>query len=302
MSLGGGQQSPISGGDKYSQIMELMRLKQAMTPSSYTGGYNAMPSAVYATPSNYYDELLLRQQQLANANRGGGGGDRDVSDGFVSESPMAGRGPSTFGGNLALALDAYGNALGGFLPGGFLANMAAQAMLPSVTVNEARANQARLAELVAANPTYGGGGYGTPVGSGGYGVTSATGAGIASNPMSVDPATAQGQQSYGGPESSDLGGYSSPAGSDSGSSGAFGGGFGDGDFGGGDGLWAKGGRVTKNRLHGPDPMGPDDGFGGLDDGEFVIKKSAVNKYGIELMNAINAGKISKGKLRGLLEG
>ncbi len=284
MSLGGGQQSPISGSDKYSQIMELMRLKQAMKPSSYTGGYNVMPTAVSAAPSSYYDELLLRQKQLANANLGGG--DRDFNDGFVSESPMAGRGPSTFGANLALALDAYGNALGGFLPGGFLANMAAQAMLPSATVNEAKANQARLAELVAADPNYGGGGYGSPVSNGGYGVTSATGAGIAANPMSVDPATAQGQQSFG------VG-----VGNDS-----VGGGYGMTPDGGIDGsMFNKGGKVTKNRLHGPNPIGPDDGFGGLDDGEYVIKKSAVNKYGIELMNAINAGKISKGKLRGLLE-
>jgi len=276
--------------------MELMRLKQAMKPSSYTGGYNVMPTAVSAAPSSYYDELLLRQKQLANANLGGG--DRDFNDGFVSESPMAGRGPSTFGANLALALDAYGNALGGFLPGGFLANMAAQAMLPSATVNEAKANQARLAELVAADPTYGGGGYGTPVGSGGYGVTSATGAGIAANPMSVDPATAQGQQSYDGRESSSGMGEpnAGPQASD------VGGGYGMTPDGGIDGsMFNKGGKVTKNRLHGPNPMGPDDGYGGLDDGEFVINAKSVGKYGIELMNAINAGKISKGKLRGLLE-
>ena len=54
-------------------------------------------------------------------------------------------------------------------------------------------------------------------------------------------------------------------------------------------------------LQGPDPMGPDDGYGALKDGEFVINDKAVKKYGIELMQAINSGKISKGKLRGLLE-
>jgi hypothetical protein len=66
-------------------------------------------------------------------------------------------------------------------------------------------------------------------------------------------------------------------------------------------MFNKGGQVTMNRLRGPNPMGPDDGYGGLDDGEFVINAKSVGKYGIELMNAINAGKISKGKLRGLLE-
>ena len=54
-------------------------------------------------------------------------------------------------------------------------------------------------------------------------------------------------------------------------------------------------------LLGPNPEGPDDGYGALKDGEFVINDKAVKKYGIELMQAINSGKISKGKLRGLLE-
>lgn len=54
-------------------------------------------------------------------------------------------------------------------------------------------------------------------------------------------------------------------------------------------------------LQGPNPMGPDDGYAALKDGEYVINDKAVKKYGIELMDAINSGKISKGKLRGLLE-
>jgi hypothetical protein len=70
---------------------------------------------------------------------------------------------------------------------------------------------------------------------------------------------------------------------------------------GGDGGYAKGGHVSMMHLQGPDPMGPDDGYGALKDGEYVINDKAVKKYGIELMNAINTGKISKGKLRGLLE-
>jgi len=67
------------------------------------------------------------------------------------------------------------------------------------------------------------------------------------------------------------------------------------------GGWAKGGHVKSSLLSGPDPMGPDQGYGALKDGEYVINDKAVKKYGIELMNAINSGKISKGKLRGLLE-
>jgi len=63
----------------------------------------------------------------------------------------------------------------------------------------------------------------------------------------------------------------------------------------------EGGHVTMQHLQGPDPMGPDDGYAALKDGEFVINDKAVKKYGIELMQAINSGKISKGKLLGLLE-
>jgi len=90
--------------------------------------------------------------------------------------------------------------------------------------------------------------------------------------------------SYGGDNSGDNRGWGSrDAGGDSG------------------GGYAKGGPVSMNRLQGPNPSGPDDGYATLKSGEFVINDKAVKKYGIELMNAINSGKISKGKLRGLLE-
>jgi len=63
----------------------------------------------------------------------------------------------------------------------------------------------------------------------------------------------------------------------------------------------KGGMIDKSRMVGPNPMGPDNGFASIQDGEFVMNRKATQKYGIELMNAINSGKISKGKLSGLLE-
>jgi len=64
---------------------------------------------------------------------------------------------------------------------------------------------------------------------------------------------------------------------------------------------ATGGLVSTDNLQGPNPTGPDDGYSKLKLGEYVINDKAVKKYGIELMDAINSGKISKGKLRGLLE-
>ena len=330
MSLGGGQtQTPVAGSNKYAEIMELMRKRNAMNPLSYTGGFNPYGSAtsVSAAPSSYYDELM-REQALANPNLNRGGSSRGQiqESSFNSESPMAGSGPSTFMGNLALGLDAYGNALGGFLPGGFLAQFASQAMFPYATTNEAQSNQDLLARLIAADPSYGGGGYGNPTSSGGYGVTSPTGAGIAANPMGNDVATAQGQQAAAAAANQAMtdaanaqatanavaaGGLSYSSDSEGGLSPSGGGGGGGDTAGRGEpgnrgewgrgGGYAKGGQVTMDRLQGPNPMGPDDGYGGLDDGEFVINAKSVGKYGIELMNAINAGKISKGKLRGLLE-
>jgi len=71
---------------------------------------------------------------------------------------------------------------------------------------------------------------------------------------------------------------------------------------GGDGVdgYAKGGKVTKDRLNGPDPKGPDEGYGALLSGEYVIKKSAVKKYGQGLLDMINDGKIPAKKMKSLL--
>jgi hypothetical protein len=103
----------------------------------------------------------------------------------------------------------------------------------------------------------------------------------------------------GGGGSASSGGGEGPGGM--GRGGGMGGGGMGGDTGSGAGSWAKGGSVMASMLQGPNPMGPDQGYGALKSGEFVINDKAVAKYGIDLMNAINSGKISKGKLRGLLE-
>lgn len=65
------------------------------------------------------------------------------------------------------------------------------------------------------------------------------------------------------------------------------------------GGWAKGGLV--DRVAGPNPAGPDDGTGMLDIGEYVIKKSSVNKYGKGLLDMINEGKIPAKKIKSLLD-
>jgi hypothetical protein len=62
--------------------------------------------------------------------------------------------------------------------------------------------------------------------------------------------------------------------------------------------FAMGGMV--NRLTGPNPPGPDDGMAGLDMGEYVVKKSSVNKYGKGLLDMINEGKMPAKKMKSLL--
>jgi len=67
-------------------------------------------------------------------------------------------------------------------------------------------------------------------------------------------------------------------------------GFGGGDagFGGGSQAFNQGGMVTPERLMGQAPA-PDDGYGALQGGEYVITKAAVERYGKAMMDAINNG-------------
>ena len=82
-------------------------------------------------------------------------------------------------------------------------------------------------------------------------------------------------------------------GSPAGFGGGFGGGVGTGEFGGNpesasDLGYNQGGMVTPERLMGRAPA-PDDGYGALQGGEYVITKAAVEKYGKRLLDAINNG-------------
>lgn len=76
----------------------------------------------------------------------------------------------------------------------------------------------------------------------------------------------------------------------SGAPGANADGYGGGDagFGGNSEAFARGGMVTPDRLMGRAPA-PDDGYGALQGGEYVITKAAVERYGKRLLDAINNG-------------
>jgi hypothetical protein len=63
---------------------------------------------------------------------------------------------------------------------------------------------------------------------------------------------------------------------------------------------AKGGMVHGGLMFGANPPGPDDGAVNLDMGEYVIKKSSVDKYGKGLLGMINEGKVSAKKMKSLL--
>ena len=66
-------------------------------------------------------------------------------------------------------------------------------------------------------------------------------------------------------------------------------GGGDAGFGGGNSqAFNQGGMVTPDRLMGRAPA-PDDGYGALKRGEYVITKEAVERYGKAMMDAINNG-------------
>ena len=88
------------------------------------------------------------------------------------------------------------------------------------------------------------------------------------------------------------------SGGDGGGTGGDGGGTGAGAGTGN--AMAKGGYVHGGLMFGANPPGPDDGAVNLDIGEYVVKKSAVNKYGKGLLDMINEGKVPAKKMKSLL--
>ena len=115
-------------------------------------------------------------------------------------------------------------------------------------------------------------------------------------------------------DSGAAGGGGGGAVGDSGSSGGDGGSGSSGDGGSGGGGDSGGeymggfigmpqyiqGMVTRQNTFGGNPAGPDDAYRKTQLGEYVIKKSAVQKYGRGLLDMINSESIPKTKLRGLL--
>jgi hypothetical protein len=251
--------------------------------SGYTGGYDVTPYTPYVAPVNRYAQLMAQPAM-------GGGGGRGMQEAPSAWSQMTPAERAAYysqnptEGKIALGMqDLFGNAT---LLGNAAKYFGADGWYDS-----------RL-EKMGVNPTISLENQNTLAG------TSFQNALNALNPNDGLVSTPDTQAVQSAINNTDFSGMDRGGGGDSG--GRYGGdnsgdnaGWGSRDAG-GDG-YAKGGYVSMQHLGGPDPEGPDDGYAALKDGEFVINDKAVKKYGIELMQAINSGKISKGKLRGLLE-
>lgn len=114
---------------------------------------------------------------------------------------------------------------------------------------------------------------------------------LPSSNVSLNPAPVETREATPNPNAvaASLGGYGDGMGG--GGGGSYGGPGGAG-FGGGSQAFAEGGMVRLKDLLGKAP-GPDDGYAALQDGEFVIKKDAVKRYGVKMLEQINRRKIAK---------
>lgn len=146
----------------------------------------------------------------------------------------------------------------------------------------------------------GGGGYGAPMGPNtsfgdfmsalgfsGFGSANNTTTGTAPlGAVTSEPLADLSPGLDGGSDGQGAGMGGMDAGSGAGGGGMeAGGGYGGMDGAGG-GMY-RGGIVTENRLRGPDPRGPDDGYVAMDKGEGVLTAEAVRHYGPGIVARLN---------------
>jgi hypothetical protein len=309
--------------NRYAEIMANYAQSQPYSffgyPQSYTGGYDATAYTPSAAPVNRYANIIA---QGAAPMGGGGRGMPEAPSAWSQMTPAeraAYYAANPTEGKIALGMqDLFGNAT---LLGNAAKYFGADGWYDSRLEKQGYDPK----QFAYGPPDLRGGttsdGLGSPTLSAAYQAAIAAaneaGGGFTANPMSTDPAqqaaairqaeadsAAQRANEAAAAQASGGNGGGGHDWGGGGQTAATGGNNGDAS-GGGDrgtrGGFAQGGHVSMMHLQGPNPMGPDDGYGALKDGEYVINDKAVKKYGIELMNLINSGKISKGKLRGLLE-
>jgi hypothetical protein len=265
-------------------------------PSTYSGGYDVSQPQAYAAPANRYANIMAQGAM-------GGGGGRGVPEAPSAWSQMTPAERAAYyaanptEGKIALGMqDLFGNVslLGQAAKyfgkdGWYDSRLEKMGVNPTISLD----TQNKLAGEAMQKALYPTGGFVkvTPEQAAAEAAAAAQAAQAAEAARQPITETIRSDQSLSGGNTGGGGGRYS------GDNSGLNAGWGSRDAGG----LAQGGHVTMQHLQWPDPEGPDDGYAALKDGEFVINDKAVKKYGIELMNAINSGKISKGKLRGLLE-
>lgn len=310
-------------GDIYSQIMQQMQGQPLAFANPYgagfTGGYNPRlydrPPVVAPTPAPDTSGLL-------------GGGDSGyampASGGAMNPASMISAGQAlqgygrSFGGfapfGTIAGLLGYGLTNYGINQLGEMERAAAQAEadraaeaaardalagLSSAEVGQAEANAVAAAEAAAAAESMGNAlaadiaAANAVADMGGLLGMSDASVGLGEAAAIADAIGASGFGDYGGfgGYGGDMGGYGGDGGGYGGDSGGGGSDGAGADSGGDSAGWAKGGKVTMNGLltH-VDPPGPDEGYGALQVGEYVIKKSTAKKLGDKKLNALNQGR------------
>ena len=293
----------VSDNDIYTQIMRQMQQSRpaalANPYENFTGGYNP--------------DLYNRPRQEGEGLGGMVPGLLDTGGG-IGETSTTGASYSNPADAIAAgqAMQGYGKSFGGLAPGGFLSGLLGSGLVSAgisqlgaleAAAAQAEADAAAMDALAGLSDASVGLGELGAIGAADIGAIGAMGLGLGAGDL-------------GGLGAGDaLGGYA--GGTDLGAIGAMGlglsagdvagigggtsggdvsGGYGGVDSGGysGDGAggyYYKGGKVTMDGLlTNVDLPTPDDGYGALQAGEYVIKKSTVDKLGDKKLKALNEGR------------
>jgi len=289
----------VSDNDIYTQIMRQMQQSRpaalANPYENFTGGYNP--------------DLYNRPRQEGEGLGGMVPGLLDTGGG-IGETSTTGASYSNPADAIAVgqAMQGYGKSFGGLAPGGFLSGLIGSGLVSSgisqlgaleAAAAQAEADAAAMGALSGLSDASVGLGELGAIGAADIGAIGAMGLGLGAGDLGgLGAGDALGGYA-GGADIGGIGGMGLGLGAgDLGGLGGFGGdtgGFGGdaGGFGGdGGGLgWAKGGKVTMSGLLTDIvPPGDDDGYGALQAGEYVIKKSTVDKLGDKKLKALNEGR------------
>jgi hypothetical protein len=288
-----------SSATPYQRIMGQMPLLQNPY-ASMSGGYNNFQGGYNP---NLYSNAPRAIRQLGFGGGGGGGGSEPAAPSAWSSMTPAQQAayyaanPTmaaiTRAGQGLFGLTSLGMAQNYFVPE-FVANMSARAMgYDPANLSYGGASRAEQAAMNAALAEQAAQSYGGASMAEQDAMNAALGE-AATIANDIDAASATEGFSVGGGGVSDTNSAGADAASDA-NSGENAGGEGPS----GDGVsLARGGLITN--VFGPDPAGPDEGQVNIMRGEYVIKKSAVKKYGTGLLDMINDGKIPAKKMKSLL--